>query len=480
MEHLQALHHSYTHPANTSHTVPLDREAATRLSQPPEGVNRDMWLYELCRFLIQRVNSIIIALFADDPACSANTCPEMRASEWQYLCAVHDPPKSCCAIDYCCHTLDWAANILTSPKQFPSRLALGTENNSAQNQVRQLNNIFRRVYRIFAHAWFQHREVFWKVENESGLYILFKTVCEYYSIMGEDNFTIPPEAEGTDATPVSNETTLPTLLRREDEVGEQQARAEQQQLPSAINDSVATGNTTRRHKHTPSSGGVAVSTVIEEADEDEGNDGQMEEVPLGRDDSLDEPAPQPPAPAAAQANEVQAEPLSSEPIVITTEIETSDPEPATSRPAPSVRIDAGEPPALGEADQPAEEAETPAGAAAAGDAAPVESAEDAPAPSPQQQEQQQQPEDSAPAPAPAPSQPEPEPDPDPPATTTTSTAETASAPEEPPAPSAPSAQPDPEPDPEAEGDEPAAAAPHADPPRAEPGDAAEATESVVD
>lgn len=184
----------------------------------------------------------------------------MRASEWQYLCAVHDPPKSCCAIDYCCHTLDWAANTLTSPKHFPSRLALGTEANTAHQQVRQLTNIFRRVYRIFAHAWFQHRRMFWRVENETGLYVFFKTVCDVYTLIPEDNYTIPPEAEGVDATPVAAPGTPSILLRSHDE-----GRISEE----AGNITVATGNTTKRHRQTPSSGGSSFSTVIEENEEHE-------------------------------------------------------------------------------------------------------------------------------------------------------------------------------------------------------------------
>ena len=169
---------------------------ALKLAQAPDNVDKTLWLYELCRFLTQKVNSIIVALFSDNPACSSTTCPEMRASEWQYLCAVHDPPKSCCAIDYCCHTLDWAANTLTSPKHFPSRLALGADQSTQHSQMRQLTNIFRRVYRVFAHAWFQHQDMFWKVEGRTGLYVFFKTVCDVYGLIPEDNYTIPPQAEG--------------------------------------------------------------------------------------------------------------------------------------------------------------------------------------------------------------------------------------------------------------------------------------------
>ncbi|KAL1301999.1 hypothetical protein AAFC00_002452 [Neodothiora populina] len=261
-EHLRALHNSYTHPDDAPDSeVPIDRETARALAAPPPGVDKGIWLYELCRFLTQKANAMVIGLFSDEPACSATTCPEMRASEWQYLCAAHEPPKSCCAIDYCCHTLDWCATSLTSTKLFPSRLSLGTESASAQMQVRKMTEVFRRVYRIFAHAWFSHRDAFWRVETKTGLYLFFKLVCDEYSLIQEDNYTIPPEAEGIDTTPVAAQdlTELPTLMRR-DTV-----------RPTPAEDTPS--NTTKRHKHTMSAipdRSVSLSTIIhEEVEEDE-------------------------------------------------------------------------------------------------------------------------------------------------------------------------------------------------------------------
>ncbi|KAF2455040.1 Mob1/phocein, partial [Lineolata rhizophorae] len=272
-EHLKALYNNYTHPQDSDHDVPIDKNMALRLAQNPEGVDRALWLFELCRFLTQKANLVVTALFHDEPPCSAQTCSEMRASEWQYLCAVHDPPKACCAIDYCCHTLDWAANTLTSPKHFPSRLALGTESsNSAHQQVRQLTNIFRRVYRIFAHAWFQHRDVYWKVEGRTGLYTLFKTVCDAYSLIPEDNYTIPPDAEGLESTPVGHDQAasgaeVPSVLKK------QQSEPPAEPAPAApepdSNGNGLTANTTKRHRHSPSASVTSVSTVIEENEDEE-------------------------------------------------------------------------------------------------------------------------------------------------------------------------------------------------------------------
>lgn len=184
----------------------------------------------------------------------------MRASEWQYLCAVHEPPKSCCAIDYSCHTLDWAATTLASQKHFPSRLTLGNEaSGGSQAGVRQLTNIMRRVYRIFAHAWFQHRPVFWQVENNEGLYMLFKTVCDVYTLIPEENYTIPPEAEGLAA---QEEETREGKSVMKKQGGEETARPDDDTTTT-----MSTGATTRRHKSTPSfSSSVA---AIAEGDEED-------------------------------------------------------------------------------------------------------------------------------------------------------------------------------------------------------------------
>ncbi|KAJ5352901.1 hypothetical protein N7452_001875 [Penicillium brevicompactum] len=256
-EHLKALYHHFTKPEGSDTVVPINRQVAVQLAEPPEGVDRSLWLYELCRFLTMKVNNLIIAFFAESPPCSSQTCPEMRASEWQYLCAVHDPPKSCCAIDYCCHTLDWATNTLTSPKYFPSRLTLGSEGaGGPQASMRHLTNIFRRLYRIFAHAWFQHRDVFWEVEGHDGLYVFFKTVCDMYSLIPHDNYTIPTEAEGPDAVQPAEEETVDnkrlTILRKDED-------------PFA-DPTLGTGATTRRHKHSPSTGS-RVTTIAEGAED---------------------------------------------------------------------------------------------------------------------------------------------------------------------------------------------------------------------
>ncbi|MCJ1437832.1 hypothetical protein MMC27_007219 [Xylographa pallens] len=269
-EHLKALYFHATKSEQSNTTIPINRETAYIIASPPENVDRFLWLYELCRLLVQKANNLIVGFFSDSPPCSAQNCPEMRASEWQYLCAVHDPPKSCCAIDYCCHTLDWAANVLTSPKHFPSRLTLGSDSTGGSSQgVRQLTNIFRRVYRMFAHAWFQHREVFWNVESHEGLYILYKTVCDVYNLIPEENYTVPPEAEGLSAeAEFSSRAKSHAFLERSSSVRQSNTTdvPETQEDGEIATTTISTGATTRRHKHTPSTGSLVAT--IAEGDED--------------------------------------------------------------------------------------------------------------------------------------------------------------------------------------------------------------------
>jgi len=185
----------------------------------------------------------------------------MRASEWQFLCAVHESPKSCCAIDYCCHTLDWATNIVTSQKIFPSRLSLGAGDalDDRGAGVKHLTNIFRRLHRIFAHAWFQHRGVFWQVEGQTGLYVLFKTVCDKYDLLPAENYKLPPEAEGLEPVEEPKVSILSIMKSAGPSINSL----------GTEEDFISVGRTnTRRHIRQSPSVGSAVTTVLE-SDEEE-------------------------------------------------------------------------------------------------------------------------------------------------------------------------------------------------------------------
>ena len=245
----------------------MDRDIAIQLAQPPAGIDRTLWLYELCRFLISQCNSLIVGFLFDSPPCSATTCPEMRASEWQFLCAVHEQPKSCCAIDYCCHTLDWAANVVTDQKLFPSRFVVLSDAHSKNVGVKNLVNVFRRLHRIFAHAWFQHRSIFWSVEGQTGLYVFFKTVCDLYDLLPAENYTLPPEAEGLEAPQAEPEPERPAPTAVLKAPSQQRGNnGKDENIHAGV--SGGGSSNTRRHIRSSPSTGSAVTTVMEAEEEE--------------------------------------------------------------------------------------------------------------------------------------------------------------------------------------------------------------------
>ncbi|KZT56037.1 Mob1/phocein [Calocera cornea HHB12733] len=136
-----------------------DPHAVEELTKLPTGgdgeeVEKWAWIYEQIRRLVEDMNHPLITRLQED--CTRSSCPEMRANEWTYLCSAHGLPtlQQCCAIDYTLHTIDHITATLNSSKNFPSRLSI------PQTSQRHISAIARRLARVFAHAYFHHREVF--------------------------------------------------------------------------------------------------------------------------------------------------------------------------------------------------------------------------------------------------------------------------------------------------------------------------------
>ncbi|MGH0139105.1 UNVERIFIED_CONTAM: hypothetical protein FKN15_036594 [Acipenser sinensis] len=91
----------------------------------------------------------------------------------------------CPAIDYTRHTLDGAACLLNSNKYFPSRVSI------KESSVAKLGSVCRRIYRIFSHAYFHHRQIFDKYENETFLCHRFTRFVMKYNLMSKDNLIVP-------------------------------------------------------------------------------------------------------------------------------------------------------------------------------------------------------------------------------------------------------------------------------------------------
>ncbi|KAF8630992.1 hypothetical protein AX15_002684 [Amanita polypyramis BW_CC] len=150
-------------------------------------VDEACWIYEQLRRLAQDLTHPLITMLQQE--CSRLTCPEMKAGEWLYLCVAHGTDgamEQCCAIDYILHTLDSATALLNSPRAFPSRLQIPPASH------RHFSSLARRLGRIFAHAYFHHRDIFAQAEAESSLYARFLALTTQYDLVPPDFIVIPP------------------------------------------------------------------------------------------------------------------------------------------------------------------------------------------------------------------------------------------------------------------------------------------------
>ncbi|CAO0801334.1 unnamed protein product [Mucor circinelloides] len=125
---------------------------------------------------------LVVALETD---CTKQHCPEMKADGWLYLCAAHPSTQSCPAIDYIIHTLDGATILLNNSKYFPSRISV------PEPSLKHFQSIARRLYRIFAHAYFHHREIYESFENETYLYARFLLLSQTYGLIPPSLVSIP-------------------------------------------------------------------------------------------------------------------------------------------------------------------------------------------------------------------------------------------------------------------------------------------------
>jgi len=149
----------------------------------PETQDEGVWKYEHLRQFCMELNGLAVALQSE---CQPESCSQMTATEqWIFLCAAHKTPKECPAIDYTRHTLDGAACLLNSNKYFPSRVSI------KESSVAKLGSVCRRVYRIFSHAYFHHRQIFEKFESDTHLCRRFTVFVTKYKLMTRDNLIVP-------------------------------------------------------------------------------------------------------------------------------------------------------------------------------------------------------------------------------------------------------------------------------------------------
>lgn len=106
--------------------------------------------------------------------------------EYIFICAAHKGTSNCSAIDYMIHNLDNATAIVHS-NNF-NRVAIPADSK------KHLHNICRRLYRLFAHTYFHHNQIYVEFENEMHLCARFTHFSRRFSMMSEEQYMLPEDA----------------------------------------------------------------------------------------------------------------------------------------------------------------------------------------------------------------------------------------------------------------------------------------------
>ncbi len=123
-------------------------------------------------------------------ACTVKTCPEMESDGQRFLCAAHVPPQECCALDYCCHTIEKATQFLQNTTLFPGRMDVPAK--SAEQFASQI----RRLFRVLLHGFHAHREIFKQFESKYFLTKRFVVFARRFQFLDDDTLGQIPIDEG--------------------------------------------------------------------------------------------------------------------------------------------------------------------------------------------------------------------------------------------------------------------------------------------
>ncbi|KAI8885319.1 Mob1/phocein [Backusella circina FSU 941] len=188
-ESLDGLESSFNVQEYLQQLIRTDPSNVAEIVELPENVDNEVWQYEHLRQVCLELSLLVVALESE---CTKENCPEMKADGWLYLCAAHPSTQSCPAIDYIIHTLDGATMLLNNSKYFPSRISV------PEPSLKHFQSIARRLYRIFAHAYFHHREIYEYFENDTSLYARFLLLSQAYNLIPPSLVSIPSQSSDAD------------------------------------------------------------------------------------------------------------------------------------------------------------------------------------------------------------------------------------------------------------------------------------------
>ncbi|KAJ5671029.1 hypothetical protein N7507_000156 [Penicillium longicatenatum] len=137
----------------------------------PEGEDLNEWL---AVNVVDFYNQINLLYGSITEFCSPQTCPEMKATdEFEYLwqdSENYKRPTKMSAPEYIEHLMTWVQGNIDNEQMFPSRIGVPFPKTFSS----LLRQIFKRLYRVYAHIYCHHYPVVVHLGLESHLNTSFK------------------------------------------------------------------------------------------------------------------------------------------------------------------------------------------------------------------------------------------------------------------------------------------------------------------
>ena len=153
-----------------------------KIIETPKGCDKTQWQYEHVKQFLIEINLLVVQLRR---VCNETTCPLMRVQNESYKCTVHKEWRECCAIEYMLHNLDNSTDIILNMKNSFNKMV------GFENMTKSLQQICRRLSRIFSHAILDHKDVFTDFETEIQAYKRFYAFALKFNILTTDNLIKP-------------------------------------------------------------------------------------------------------------------------------------------------------------------------------------------------------------------------------------------------------------------------------------------------
>merc|ERR1712048_52351 len=129
--------------------------------------------------------------------CDSKNCAKMQATtKFRYRCSAHRKPRDCSSIQYMVHTLDLFTEKMNAAAY--QNTVSTAERINEKKAKKDIGDLCRRVYRIFAHSFFHHRRLFDDYEADHLLCTRFIMFFKKYQLVPNALFKreiqIPSEA----------------------------------------------------------------------------------------------------------------------------------------------------------------------------------------------------------------------------------------------------------------------------------------------